>query len=206
MKNCLVLRLKALMSVTMNSRTVRINAKKRLALGDSKNIRSTQYWRIHKDMDARIARTVHNFPLNKPHKSTAPAIIQPTPVMERYSGLRRASNSFSTFHQRSTAISRTAPHADRLNTSHRSRVTPNGRLRIMDLGSHNDKRGFRWTGRSFILRGMVVHELLTTIIDLERHQISVELTLVGLLVQDDRVGKHIVESNTLEILSTSPSL
>ena len=122
------------MSVRIHNRTVTSNAKRRFALGDSKNIRSIQYCRIHKDMDAGIARYIHNFPLpaDKPHKSTAPATIQPAPVRERYNGLRRASNSFSAFHQRSAAISRTAPHADRLNTSHRSRVTLRGRFRDMD--------------------------------------------------------------------------
>src|SRR5262245_6330107 len=96
---------------------------------------------IHRNREAGIAQYVHIFPMNKPHKSMTPATIQPAPVMERYSGLRRASNSFSIFHKRSAAISRTAPHADRLNTSHRSRVTPKGRLRNMGVRSLDDKNG-----------------------------------------------------------------
>src|ERR1044072_9463669 len=100
-----------------------VSAKKKFALGDSKNIRSTQYSRIHRNMDRGIARRAHDFPLKRLDRSTPPPTIQPAPVMDKYSGPRRAPNSFNTLHQRKVANIRTAHQADRLNTSHRSRVT-----------------------------------------------------------------------------------
>src|SRR5512141_2621839 len=107
----------------MNKMMDAINAKKKFALGASKNIRSTQYSMTQRNMDRGIARRAHDFPLKRLHRSAPPTTIQPAPVMDKYSGLRRAPNSFNTLHQRNAANSRTAPQADRLNTSHRSRVT-----------------------------------------------------------------------------------
>ena len=105
-----------------------VSAKKKFALGDSKNIRSTQYSKIHRNTDRGIARGTHDFPLKRLHRSTPPRTIQPAPVMDKYNGFKRAPNSFNTLHQRKVAKSRTAPQADRLNTSHRSRVTRKGRF------------------------------------------------------------------------------
>jgi len=122
----------ALTSVTVNNRKDAVNANDRFALGDSKDIRSIQYSTTHRNMDAGIAKRVHCFPLNKPHRSRPPTTAQPAPVMDRYSGLRRAPNSFRTSHQRRAAKNRIAPHTDKLNTSHSSRVTPKGRLLGMD--------------------------------------------------------------------------
>src|SRR5258705_5150075 len=116
------------MDVTMNKRMDASNAKEKFALGDSKNIRSTQYSMTHRNMERGIARPAHDFPLKRLHRSTTPTTIQAAPVMDKYSGLRRAPNSFNTLHQRKAANSRTAPQADRLNTSHRSRVTLKGRF------------------------------------------------------------------------------
>src|SRR6266498_667549 len=112
----------------MNKMMDATNAKKKFALGASKNIRSTQYSMTHRNMDRGIARRAQDFPLKRLHKSTPPTTIQPVPVMDKYRGLRRAPNSFNTLHQRKVPKSRTAPQADRLNTSHRSRVTRKGRF------------------------------------------------------------------------------
>src|SRR6185295_9448047 len=119
----------------MNRRLDRPSAKKKFALDDSKNIRSAQYSMTHKKMDIGIAGRAHAFALKRLPRSTAPTMSQPAPVMDKYSGLRSAPNSFNTFHQRKAAKSRTAPQADRVNTSHRSRVTPKGRFWGMDSSS-----------------------------------------------------------------------
>ena len=128
------------MIVTVNSRIDKISANEKFALGDSKNIRSTQYSMSHRNMDMRIAKRVHRFPVNRPHKSATPATTHPIPVMDKYNGPRWAPNSFNTSHQRKAPSSRTTPHADKLNTSHMSRVTPKGRFRGMDLTFYNDNR------------------------------------------------------------------
>ena len=83
MKNSLVLRLDTINHVTASNRRDAINAKGRLALDDSKNSRSTQYWTSHREMAIRIARETHNFALNKPHRRMTPATIQPAPVMDK---------------------------------------------------------------------------------------------------------------------------
>lgn len=115
----------------VNNRTEVINANGRLALEVSKTIRSTQYSVRKRNADIRIAVRAHGFALKRLQSRTAPATAQPAPVMDKYSGLRRASNSYNTSHQRRAANSRIVPQADRLNTNHRSRVTPKGRLRSM---------------------------------------------------------------------------
>src|SRR5919106_872281 len=111
MKNCLVCRLRVLTNATINNRMDTINANEKFALDDSKNIRSTQYSMSHRNTDMRNARGVQRFPLNKPHKSTPPTTTHPSTVMDKYSGPRRAPNSFSTSHQRRAASSLTTPHA-----------------------------------------------------------------------------------------------
>ena len=131
----------------MNKSADSINAKERFALGASKNSRSTQYSMTQRNMDKGIARRTHDFPLKMLHRSTPPTMIQPAPVMDKYGGLRRAPNSFKTFHQRNAANSRTAPQADRLNTSHRSRVTLKGRFWGMDSAVQNNRFRLR-KGRS----------------------------------------------------------
>ena len=82
-------------------------------------------------MDVKIAGRAHALIINKPDKRTPPATTQPAPVMDKYSGLRWAPNSDSTSHQRRAAYNLTTPHADRLNTIHRSRVTPKDLLKGM---------------------------------------------------------------------------
>jgi hypothetical protein len=79
-----------------------------------------------------IAGRVHAFEFHRPNSRTPPAAPQPAPVMDRYNGLRPASNSYNTSHQRRAATKRTTPHADRINTIHRSRVTPKDRFVGMD--------------------------------------------------------------------------
>src|SRR5215510_5319586 len=111
------------MSVTTRKSTDAISEKKKFSLADSKNSRSVQYSITQRKMDMKIAWRAHNFPLKRVHRSPTPTRIQAAPVMDRYSGLRRAPNSFNTFHQRRAPKTRTAPQAERLNTSHRSRVT-----------------------------------------------------------------------------------
>jgi hypothetical protein len=60
-----------------------INAKKKFARDDSKNIRSTQYSRTQRNMDRGIATRAHDFPLKRLHSSTPPTIIQPVAVMDK---------------------------------------------------------------------------------------------------------------------------
>lgn len=126
-----MLRFNALANVTANSNADIANVKRRLGLGSWKNNLSIQYSASHKRMDVRIARRDQALPLHMLHNKTVPATAQPAPVMDKYSGLRLALNSDSTSHQRSVATKRVRPHADRLNTIHRSRVTPKGRLESM---------------------------------------------------------------------------
>src|SRR6185503_10993625 len=123
-----VLWFNALAKVTASSKPDVINANGRLALDAWKNNLSTQYSTSHSMMDARIAGYDQALALHMPQSKTAPATLQPAPVMDKYSGLRLALNSYSTSHQRRAATRRMKPHADRLNTIHRSRVTPKGRL------------------------------------------------------------------------------
>jgi len=127
-KKFFVLWFNALVNVTANNRADIANVNKRLGLGCWKNNRSIQYSASHKRIDTTIARRDQGLALHMLHSKMAPATTQPTPVMDRYSGLRLALNSDSTSHQRRVATKRIRPHADKLNTIHRSRVTPKGRL------------------------------------------------------------------------------
>lgn len=137
MKKFFVLWLNALANVTANNRAEIANVNRRLGLGCWKNNRSIQYSASHKKMDATIARRDQGLAIHMLHSKTGPATAQPAPVMDRYSGLRLALNSVSTSHQRRVASKRIRPHADRLNTIHRSRVTPKGRLgNILKSQSH----------------------------------------------------------------------
>ena len=111
--------------------TEQVNANGRFALDDWKK-RSIQYSNSQSTMDVMIAGRAHDLRLKIPDKRTPPATTQPAPVMDKYTGLRLESNSRSTFHQRTAAASRIAFHADRLNTNHRSKVTPKGRFVGMD--------------------------------------------------------------------------
>ena len=108
--------------------TEQLNAKDRFALIDWKKTLSIQYSNSQTRTDVMIAGRVHDLPLQMPDRRTPPATTQPAPVMDRYTGLRLASYSYSTLHQRNAAARRIPPHADRLNTNHRSRVTLKGRL------------------------------------------------------------------------------
>ena len=102
-----------------------VNSK--LALGASKKIRSIQYSTSQRMMDVRMARCAHDFLEKMPQKSAAPNKAQPAPVMDRYSGLRRAPNWERTPHQLNAPNNRSKPHTDRLNTIQSRRVTPKGR-------------------------------------------------------------------------------
>ena len=88
-------------------------------------------------MDVRTAARVHFLRMNMLHSRTLPAIAQPAPVMDRYHGLRVDLNSISISQARRDANNRMAPHANRLNTIHRSMVTPKGRFCSIDLFSFN---------------------------------------------------------------------
>ena len=79
-------------------------------------------------MDVTTAGRAHDLPLHMPNRRTLPATLQPAPVMDRYSGLRLASNSFNTSHACRAATKRVTPHADSINTIHSNRVTPKGRF------------------------------------------------------------------------------
>jgi hypothetical protein len=156
----------------------------------------------HRNTDMRNARDVQRFPLNKPHKSAPPTTTHPVPVMDKYSGPRRAPNSFSTSHQRRAASSRTTPHADRLNTSHISRVTPKGRLRGMDSPIYTptglfwallkdflcaqsnilSRKVFVKARLLFIGTDFIAHELFSTIIYFKRFHILIKLTFIRLLI------------------------
>jgi len=103
-----------------------VNAKGKFAREDWKITLSIQYSINQTKMDATMAGGVHFFLRRIPDRSTPPATTQPAPVMDRYNGLRFASNSFNTLHHRRAARKRTALQADWINTIHRSRVTPKG--------------------------------------------------------------------------------
>ena len=75
----------------------------------------------------------------RPQERAAPMRAQPAPVMDRHTGLREASNSDISVHQRMAPMNRIPPHADRLNTTHRSRVTPKGRFLVMALFPEGDQ-------------------------------------------------------------------
>ena len=51
-----------------------------------------------------------------------------------------------------------------------------------------------------------MHELFTAIIDPQRFQKFVELTFVGLLIENDGVREHIIKPDILQVLSTRPGL
>ena len=51
-----------------------------------------------------------------------------------------------------------------------------------------------------------MHESLATIENVERLEVGVELPFVGLLIQDDRVGKDIIETYFLQVFASLPGL
>jgi len=113
--------------VIINKNNDAINANGRFARGDWKKIRSTQYWICQTNAAIITTDGIHALRLITPQNKTPPTAPQPAPVADKYNGLRRASNSLSTSQKRKAAKNLTAPHADRINTNHRSRVTPKGR-------------------------------------------------------------------------------
>ena len=64
----------------------------RLALGASKKMRSIQYSTSQRTMDVGMAGCAHDFLEKMPQNSAAPNTLQAAPVMDKYSGLRRAPN------------------------------------------------------------------------------------------------------------------
>lgn len=103
-------------------------------------------------MDATTAGRDHDFFIKMPDRRTPPATAQPAPVMDRYNGLRLASNSYKISHTRKAATKRVTPHADRINTDHRSRVTLKGRFEGMDYVYRNRIRFILRKKRLFLIR------------------------------------------------------
>jgi len=132
-------------------RTEQVKAKGRFALGDWKKILSSQYSISQINMDVTDAKRAHDLPIHMPDRSTPPATPQPAPVMDRYSGLRLASNSFNTSHACRADAKRVTPHADSINTIHSSRVTPKGRFEGIDQACWNKIRLILRKKRMFIL-------------------------------------------------------
>lgn len=120
------------MIITM---TEQASAKGRFALGGWNRIRSSQYSISQIKLDVINTGRTHDLPIQMPDRITHPATLQPAPVMDRYSGLRLASNSYKISHARRAATKRVRPHTNRINTIHRSRVTPKGLFRGMNLVS-----------------------------------------------------------------------
>src|ERR1051325_3633853 len=58
----------------------------------------------------------------------------------------------------------------------------------------------------FISRRFEVHKLFAAVIDILRSQIIIKLTLIRLLIQNDRVGKYIIKTYFLEILAARSRL
>jgi len=112
----------------------------RFARADSKKTLSTQYSISHATTDVRIAARVQAWLVNIPHNRAHPATPQAAPEIDRYSTLRLDPNSVSTAFHRRVAENRAAPHTISVNTIHRSRVTPKGLFRNMDLFSLNKIR------------------------------------------------------------------
>ena len=109
-----------------------VNAKGKFARDDWKTSLSIQYSISQTKTDTATADRAHGLLRRMPDRTTPPAAPQPAPVMDRYNGLRLFSNSYNTSHQRRVAKKRTTPQADRINTIHRSRVTPKGLFWGMD--------------------------------------------------------------------------
>ena len=117
-----------MVSVMTNRKTDDTIVNNRLALDASKKIRSIQYSTSQMTMDEGMAGCAHNCLEKMPQNSMTPNTAQAAPVMDRYSGLRRAPNSERTCHPLNAPNNRSRPHTDRLNTIQRKRVTPKGRL------------------------------------------------------------------------------
>ena len=132
-------------------KTEQVKVKGRFALGIWKNILSNQYSISQINMDVTDARCAHDLPLHMPDRRTAPATPQPAPVMDRYSGLRSASNSFKTSHACRAAVKRVRPHAVSINTVHSSRVTPKERFEGMNQVYWNRIRSILRKKRKLIL-------------------------------------------------------
>lgn len=128
-----------------------VKANGRFALGAWKKILSSQYSISQITMDVTETKRAHDLSFHKPDRRTAPATPQPAPVMDRYSGLRLASNSFNTSHACRAATKRVRPHADNINTIHSNRVTPKERFEGMDQFSWNRIRLILRKKRLFIL-------------------------------------------------------
>src|SRR6188474_2678307 len=59
--------------------------------------------------------------------------------------------------------------------------------------------------RTFIhLRGSVFHEFFSTIVNVEMIHIFIELTFVGLLIEDSWIGEHVIEPGIFKIRSCLP--
>src|SRR5512141_480930 len=104
-------------------------------------------------MDVRIARAVHFLRMNRLANSPPPTTLQAAPVMDRYHGLRPDRNSINTSQPRRVAKNRMAPHANRLNTIHTSRVTPKGLFRSIDSSSFKQDQLSAWDEAVFIQLG-----------------------------------------------------
>jgi hypothetical protein len=109
-------------------------AKGRFALGGWNSDRSNQYSISQINTAAAIAARAHDLPLQIPYKRAHPAAPQPAPVMDRYNGLRLASNSYNTSQARRAAKKRVTPQTDNINTAHSRRVTLKGLLEGMEAG------------------------------------------------------------------------
>ena len=155
-----------------------------------------------------IAGRVHAFEFHIPKRSAPPTAAQPAPVMDRYSGLRSASNSFNTSQACRAATKRIAPHADRINTIHRSRVTPKERSFIgMDQVFRNRIRLTR--GRSRSVPGQVrviADKFLAAIPLICPLVVGFKLTFIRQVTKDLDVGKDVIHAHVHKVLSGFPAL
>lgn len=181
--------------------TEQLNAKGRFVLDDWKNILSIQYSNSQSRTDVMIAGRVHDSRFHIPDISTPPATTQPAPVMDKYNGLRLALKAYNTSHHRNAAAKRIAPHTDRLNTNHRSRVTLKGRLGIDQVRWNRIKCRLR-VKRVSVLWLAILYKVFTAIADIGLcNDVWSKLFSIRQVIQHVKVGKDVIHTDLREIFA-----
>ena len=149
-----------------------------------------------------IAGRAHVLLDKMPYKRTHPAAPQPAPVMDKYNGLKLASNSLNISHQRKTAASRIMPHADRLNPIHTNRVTLKGRFRGMDLKPLKQNQASAWNEALVLWLNRAISDKFLAIVALICPLvIGIVLSLVGKLVKDGYICKDVIHADLCQIFT-----